>query len=243
MTTDLERMIGDEFGPPKKEKPKKDVDNVVQLLVKFANENITKLVVSDTDSSLVYCVIKTNNHSEARNILSYKALMWLKDAYDLENDDIFSDESYKSALSRIAARAMHDSSSRETIYNRIAMIGDSIYYDLTKKKKEAENINLEISKKNKIIEKIKKIIEKNIENIENFQLKINSINSTIKKSTGLEQEKINQEIADLRAELAGLSVKIENYEGKISEISKQKSEFKKLINENENSVKELQGEP
>ncbi len=131
MTTDLEGMKGDEFGPPQKEKPKKDVDNVVQLLVKFANENITKLVVSDTDSSLVYCVIKTNNHSEARNILSYKALMWLKDAYDLENDDIFSDESYKSALSRIAARAMHDGSSRETIYNRIAMIGNSIYYDLT----------------------------------------------------------------------------------------------------------------
>lgn len=118
-----------------------------------------------------------------------------------------------------------------------------IYSDLTKKKKEAENINLEISKKNKEIDKIKKIITKNIENIENYQLKINSINSTIQKSTGLEQEKINQEIADLRAELAGLSVKIENYEGKISEISKQKLEFKQLINENENSIKELQKEP
>tara|TARA_Y100000310_G_scaffold163491_1_gene163291 strand:+ start:4202 stop:7054 length:2853 start_codon:yes stop_codon:yes gene_type:complete len=118
-----------------------------------------------------------------------------------------------------------------------------IYSDLTKKKKEAENINLGISKRNKEIDKIKKIITKNIESIENFQLKINSITSTIKKSTGLEQEKINREIADLRAELAGLSVKIENYEGKIFEISKQKSEFQKLINENENSIKELQKEP
>ena len=133
-------MKGEEFGPPKKEKPKKDVDNVVQLLVKFANENITKFVVSDTDSSLVYCVIKTNNHSEACNILSYKALMWLKDAYDLENNDIFSDESYKSALSRLAARAMRDGSDRETIYNRIAMIGDTIYYDLTNKDWEVVKI-------------------------------------------------------------------------------------------------------
>jgi chromosome segregation protein len=118
-----------------------------------------------------------------------------------------------------------------------------IYFDLTKKKKEAENINLEISKKNKEIDKIKKIIAKNIENIGNFQLKVDSIKLTIQKSTGLEQEKINQEIADLRAELAGLSVKMENYESKIFEISNKKLEFKKSINENENSVKELRNEP
>ncbi len=87
--------------------------------------------MSDTDSSLVYGVVKTNDHSEARNILTRRTEMWLKDAYDLENDDIFSDEVYKNALSRIVARAMHDNSERETIYNRIAMIGDTIYYDLT----------------------------------------------------------------------------------------------------------------
>lgn len=118
-----------------------------------------------------------------------------------------------------------------------------IYSDLIKKKKQAENINLEISKRNKEIGKIIKIIEKNMEDIESFQLKINSINSTIQKSTGLEQEKINKEIADLRAEIAGLSVKIENYENKISEISKQKLEFEKSIGENENLIKELKNEP
>ncbi|HED06396.1 MAG TPA: chromosome segregation protein SMC, partial [Ignavibacteria bacterium] len=118
-----------------------------------------------------------------------------------------------------------------------------IYFDLTKKKKQAENINLEISKRDNEINKVKKIIEKNIGNVKNFQLKIDFIKSTIQKSTGLEQEKINREIADLRAEIAGLSVKIENYENKISEILKQKLEFKKSINENENSIKELKNEP
>ncbi len=118
-----------------------------------------------------------------------------------------------------------------------------IHHDLTKKKKEEENVSLEISKKNNEIEKTKKVIAKNSENIENFQLKIGLINSTIQKSTGLEQEKINQEIANLRAELAGLSVKIENYENKISEISNQKLEFQRIINENKNSIKELQKEP
>ena len=118
-----------------------------------------------------------------------------------------------------------------------------IHHDLTKKKKEEENVSLEISKKNNEIEKTKKVIAKNSENIENFQLKIGLINSTIQKSTGLEQEKINQEIANLRAELAGLSVKTENYENKISEISNQKLEFQRIINENKNSIKELQKEP
>lgn len=125
-------MRGKEFGTPKPDKDKQEKDeSVVQLLVKFANENIKKFVVSAADSSIVFGVIKINEHVEARDILGYKTLMWLKDAYDLENNNIFSDDSYKSALSRLAARAMHNDSSREVIFNRVAMIGDTIYYDLT----------------------------------------------------------------------------------------------------------------
>lgn len=128
----LEGLKGKEFGKPPddKEKQKKD-KQIVQQLVTFAKENISKLVVSATDSSIVFGVIKVNDHIETRDILGYKTLMWIKDAYDLENNEIHGDESYKSALSRLAARAMHDNSEHELIYNRIAMIGDSIYYDLT----------------------------------------------------------------------------------------------------------------
>ena len=115
-----------------------------------------------------------------------------------------------------------------------------INYNLTKKKKEAETTNLEISKKNKEIEGLKKI-QKSIEtDISNFKSKINSINLTIQKSTGLEQEKLNQEIANIRAELAGMGVKIENYENKLSEISKQKKELRQSINETNISIKKLQ---
>tara|TARA_Y100000310_G_scaffold281663_1_gene302275 strand:+ start:1464 stop:4319 length:2856 start_codon:yes stop_codon:yes gene_type:complete len=118
-----------------------------------------------------------------------------------------------------------------------------IHFDLTKKKKEEERINIEISKKNKEIEKIKKLMDSLKTNIENYELKINSINSLIQTSTGLEQEKLNQEIANLRAELAGMNVKIENYENKISEISSQKKEIQDSINEHENSTKKLRKEP
>ena len=117
-----------------------------------------------------------------------------------------------------------------------------IYHDLIKKKKEIETVNLEISKKNREEEKIKKIII-NIETaISNFESKIIFINSTIQKSTGLEQEKLNQEIANIRAELAGMNVRFENYENKLSGILKQKQELQQIIRDNELSIKELQKE-
>ncbi|MCK5150146.1 chromosome segregation protein SMC [Candidatus Pacearchaeota archaeon] len=115
-------------------------------------------------------------------------------------------------------------------------------YDLNKKKKEKENLNLEISKKNNGINKIKKqkiTLETEIINLES---KVNSINSTIQKSTGLEQEKLNEEIANIRAELAGIDVKIESYENKLSTILKQKQELQETISNNSFSLKELQNE-
>ncbi len=115
-------------------------------------------------------------------------------------------------------------------------------HDLTKKKKQAEAINLEISKKDKEIEKNKEI-KKNIETaISNLESKINSINLTIQKSTGLEQEKLNQEIANIRADLAGMNVKLENYENKLSKILKQKQELQQIIKDNKILVQELQKE-
>ena len=79
--------------------------------------------------------------------------------------------------------------------------------------------------------------------IEKSELKINSIDSRIEKSTGLGREKLNQEIANLRADLAGLKVKIENYENKLSEMENQKKEFQDLIKNNETSISELKKEP
>ncbi len=117
-----------------------------------------------------------------------------------------------------------------------------INQNLTKKKKEAEAVNSEISKRDKEIEKNKRI-KKNIgDAIADFESKINSINSTIQKSTGLEQEKLNQDIANIRAELAGMNVKLENYEGRLSKILNQKQELRQIIENNKISIQELQRE-
>ncbi len=117
-----------------------------------------------------------------------------------------------------------------------------IYHDLTYNKKEVEKINFEISKKIKEIENLKKMLIGQRASIENFQTKINNINSTIQKSTGLEQEKLNQEIANIRAEIAGTTVKIENCENKLNNLQKEKQELQELVRNNELSISELKKE-
>jgi len=115
-----------------------------------------------------------------------------------------------------------------------------INHDLQKKKKEKEEIEEQIQKRNKEIEKIQKIILTQKTTIENLEEKIKQINSTIQQSTGLEQEKLNNEIANLRADLAGLKVRQDNYERKISSIQKQRVDMQNSIRDTELSVKELQ---
>jgi len=117
-----------------------------------------------------------------------------------------------------------------------------IYQDLQSRKKQTEKVNEEIEKREKEIEKIKSSILNLETSIKIFEEKISFINFTIQKQTGLEQEKLNQEIANLRAELAGLNVKFENSEGKINSLARQKQELQELIRNNELSIKELQKE-
>ncbi len=117
-----------------------------------------------------------------------------------------------------------------------------INQDLIKNKKETARINEEIEKQKKEIEKIRKVMANLRATIQNYEDKINSINSTIQKQTGLEQEKLNQEIANLRAEIAGTTVKIENYESKLSQIKKEKEDLGEFIKKNQASLDELSKE-
>jgi len=119
----------------------------------------------------------------------------------------------------------------------------SIFFsDLTKKKKESEEINKEIENKGKESEKIKKVIISFETEIETLEEKISEINSKIQKQTGLEQEKLNRENPNLRAELAGLYVKKENHEKKLKEIDRKKLSLQSSMEENEVSIKNLQKE-
>ncbi len=117
-----------------------------------------------------------------------------------------------------------------------------IYYDLTQKEKEVENVGKQILAKNQAKEKIKREIL-GIQNLINsFESKILAINSEIQTSTGLEQEKLNQEIADLRAHLTSLNVRRENNEKRLAEILRQKETLKNNFADLNTEIEKLQKE-
>jgi len=117
-----------------------------------------------------------------------------------------------------------------------------INYDLNLKKKQTSKVIEEIESKNKEISKIKKSILNLETNAKIFEEKIASINQNIQKQTGLEQESLNKQIANIRAELAGLNVKLENNESKNNSLGKQRSELQETIRNNELELKELEKE-
>src|SRR3990167_7874786 len=110
---------------------------------------------------------------------------------------------------------------------------------LQKKKKEAEALNSDIERKNKEIAGVKKIILGLETEIKNAEAGISRINRQIQESTGLEQEKLNNEIANLRAELAAMDVKKENHASKISEFSQQKKDMQEALKGLAETVRQL----
>lgn len=117
-----------------------------------------------------------------------------------------------------------------------------INFDLMKKEKEVGEIKNKIDGKNKEKNKIKKEIL-NMENlISNFESKIISLNSKIQTSTGIEQEKLNQEITDLRAELATLTARLDGSENRLKEILRQKETLDRNLSEINSDIEKLRKE-
>ncbi|MDD5699873.1 MAG: chromosome segregation SMC family protein [Candidatus Nanoarchaeia archaeon] len=120
--------------------------------------------------------------------------------------------------------------------------GSIIFHDLNQKEKEVEALGKQIIGKNSEKDRIKKEIL-NVQNlISSFESRIASINSEIQTSTGLEQEKLNQEIADLRAHLTSLNVRKENDEKRLAEISRQIETLRNNLSELNSDIEKLQKE-
>ncbi len=117
-----------------------------------------------------------------------------------------------------------------------------INIDLEKRKKEREYNLKELDKTNKKIEKINNEIKKNNSKIQEINEEISKINSQIEESTGLQQERLSQEIATLRADIAGLEVKLENNQNKLNEFQRKGKELNETIEENKKAISQLQKE-
>jgi hypothetical protein len=113
-----------------KDKPEESKEDST-LLYELAMSKIKKLVISQNNSNEVYAVIENNGHNETINLSNKRAIQWLN--YTCHNNGlnkIHGEEFYKNVLTTIVSHAHLNGTKREKIYNRVAMIGDTIYYDL-----------------------------------------------------------------------------------------------------------------
>ncbi|KAG2473369.1 MAG: ATPase involved in phage/plasmid replication [Nitrosopumilales archaeon] len=138
----LEELRGKTFSESDSKEDKPENQNNKQKLYEFAKEQIERIVISDTDSTLVYGIIQVNNHKQTIRLGSFESIQWLKALYYDKDEDFHSEETYINVLSMIVAQAHQDEKTeRVPIYNRIALIDNAIYYDFCNSNWEAIKIS------------------------------------------------------------------------------------------------------
>jgi len=143
---------------------------------------------------------------------------------------------YLKNLEEERKQAMHYKKLQEDIVSYKASIAHNI---ITEKIEKIEEINKNIEQEQNAIAKLNALITKTEQEIAVLNSKINDINTNVQKSSGLEQERLNTEISDLRADLAGLNIKRQNYESQLQDMSKRKEELEEGIKNAEKEVLEM----
>ena len=110
---------------------------------------------------------------------------------------------------------------------------------IEEKQKELDSILKSVEEKNKQKDKLKERAERAQAEISELSEKINQINKHIQQATGLEQEALHSQIANLKAEIEGLKVRHENYENRKAEIERRIEEMTKSIPEAEKEIESL----
>lgn len=113
---------------------------------------------------------------------------------------------------------------------------------IDEKQKETDSINKSIEDKSQQKNKIKEKIEKIELNISEMNGEILKINKNIQQSTGIEQETLHSNVANLRAEIEGIKVRKEGYEHRKEEIERRIKELKKSIPDFEEEIEYLKRE-
>ncbi|MBP7708121.1 chromosome segregation protein SMC [Candidatus Pacearchaeota archaeon] len=104
------------------------------------------------------------------------------------------------------------------------------------KEKEIWGIDKLVENQKKEIQDIKKKVEEKNKQVIELEEKISSINKNIQSSTGEEQEKLHEEIADLKASIAGLTAKRENFELRLEQNRNKEVNMKTKIKELEEEI-------
>jgi len=110
---------------------------------------------------------------------------------------------------------------------------------ILERKKEIEKLNEFLGKQGTIRENQRQKIDILQGEIKATEQEIEKINEIIYKSGGIEQEKLHNQITDLKAELAGLVVKKDGNEQRLSELLKKREQMNKDLKEMESQLKKL----
>ena len=110
------------------------------------------------------------------------------------------------------------------------------------KQKEIDALFKSIQEKTSQRDKLREKSEKHQKDITGLTDEIQRINKSIQQATGLEQETLHNNVANLKAELEGLKVRKENYENRKTEIERRVEEIKKTIPELDKEIESLRKE-
>ena len=108
-----------------KEQEKENTESSVDKVYAFAKTKIKKFVTSKDDTNNVFILVKRKEHYELNTKTSE---LWLKSEYFKAKKTILGDQSFSRALAILHAEGTESPS--EKIYNRVAIVNNTLYYDL-----------------------------------------------------------------------------------------------------------------
>ena len=111
-----------------KEQEKENNESSADKVYAFAKTKIKKFVTSNEDTTNVFILVKRKEHHELKELNTKTSELWLKSEYFKAKNTILGDQSFSRALAILYAEGIDSES--EKIFNRVAIVNNTWYYDL-----------------------------------------------------------------------------------------------------------------
>jgi len=105
-----------------------NVESIADRVYQFAKTKIKKFVTSSDDTYKVFVLVERNGHNELIELETKASELWLRSEYFKAKKTIHAEHSFSRALSILYTEGIESES--EKIYNRVAIVENTLYYDL-----------------------------------------------------------------------------------------------------------------
>jgi len=144
--------------------------------------------------------------------------------------------SYLKNLNKERSEALNHEKLKKSIEKDKAAL---LFRKLEDKRKEGDHVNKSIDEKENSVSKIKANLQDTESKKEALSEEIKGINQHIESSSGIEQGKLQKQIAEDKVEVATLSVRLENFNQQLEEMDKRKEQLNKEIKQNTKDVEDV----